>query len=158
MGVSVHEFGHSLGLGHSSVEDAIMFPWYHGYQMFENLPKDDWLAIQQLYGKYHRYLEKLFRSFQLCKQKFTSQTLVVSSGMIIRIGKQPQRQQQPVPQQLRQPPQHVDLIMTRIDDTILIDITPIHRRIDQNTIHIINHSIRNITMVIVYSPNDPKPM
>lgn len=50
MGVSVHEFGHSLGLGHSSVEDAIMFPWYHGYQMFENLPKDDWLAIQQLYG------------------------------------------------------------------------------------------------------------
>ncbi|KAG4072526.1 hypothetical protein HA402_004615 [Bradysia odoriphaga] len=49
MGVSVHEFGHSLGLGHSSVEDAIMFPWYHGYQMFEHLPKDDWLAIQQLY-------------------------------------------------------------------------------------------------------------
>ncbi|KAJ6648581.1 Matrix metalloproteinase-2, partial [Pseudolycoriella hygida] len=49
MGVSVHEFGHSLGLGHSSVEDAIMFPWYHGYQMFDNLPKDDWLAIQQLY-------------------------------------------------------------------------------------------------------------
>lgn len=52
MGVSVHEFGHSLGLGHSSVEDAIMFPWYHGYQKFENLPKDDWLAIQQLYGKH----------------------------------------------------------------------------------------------------------
>lgn len=54
MGVSVHEFGHSLGLGHSSVENAIMFPWYHGYQMFENLPKDDWLAIQQLYGRHRR--------------------------------------------------------------------------------------------------------
>lgn len=63
MGVSVHEFGHSLGLGHSSVEDAIMFPWYHGYQMFENLPKDDWLAIQQLYGKNFFFLIKILYVF-----------------------------------------------------------------------------------------------
>lgn len=47
----MHEFGHSLGLGHSSVEDAIMFPWYHGYQIFKDLPEDDRLAIQQVYGK-----------------------------------------------------------------------------------------------------------
>lgn len=51
MGVAVHEFGHSLGLGHSSVEDAIMFPWYHGYEANKELPEDDRLAIQTIYGK-----------------------------------------------------------------------------------------------------------
>lgn len=28
-----------------------MFPWYHGYQIFKELPEDDRLAIQQIYGK-----------------------------------------------------------------------------------------------------------
>lgn len=51
--VAAHEFGHSLGLAHSSVDTALMYPWYkeiedNGYD-FE-LPDDDRNAIQTLYG------------------------------------------------------------------------------------------------------------
>ncbi|XP_013010832.1 macrophage metalloelastase [Cavia porcellus] len=49
--VAVHEFGHSLGLGHSSDRNAIMFPNY-GY--FDpntfSLSADDTRRIQSLYG------------------------------------------------------------------------------------------------------------
>lgn len=68
MGVAVHEFGHSLGLGHSSVEDAIMFPWYQGMQKTRDLPEDDRLAIQQIYGKNSSVLT-LKPKFNLRKKK-----------------------------------------------------------------------------------------
>ncbi|XP_010510985.1 PREDICTED: metalloendoproteinase 5-MMP-like [Camelina sativa] len=48
--VVVHEIGHLLGLGHSSVEDAIMFPAISGGHRKVELAKDDIEGIQHLYG------------------------------------------------------------------------------------------------------------
>lgn len=50
--MAAHEFGHSLGLSHSSVKGALMFPWYQGIQQNFVLPEDDRNGIQQMYGKY----------------------------------------------------------------------------------------------------------
>ncbi|XP_004504503.1 metalloendoproteinase 2-MMP [Cicer arietinum] len=48
--VAVHEIGHLLGLGHSSVEEAIMYPTISSKTRKVELVNDDIDGIQQLYG------------------------------------------------------------------------------------------------------------
>lgn len=48
--VAAHEFGHSLGLSHSSVSGSLMYPWYQGVTSMSKLPDDDKHGIQQIYG------------------------------------------------------------------------------------------------------------
>ena len=46
--VAAHEFGHSLGLDHSAVQGALMFPTYSGSHRF--LAQDDIDGIRSIYG------------------------------------------------------------------------------------------------------------
>lgn len=54
--VAAHEFGHSLGLSHSSVAGSLMFPYYQAMKDDFVLPNDDTIGIQQLYGELSRYM------------------------------------------------------------------------------------------------------
>ncbi|KAL3840992.1 hypothetical protein ACJIZ3_025583 [Penstemon smallii] len=53
--VAVHEIGHLLGLGHSSVEDAIMYPTISSGTRKVELSSDDVLGVQELYGSNPNY-------------------------------------------------------------------------------------------------------
>lgn len=53
--VAVHEIGHLLGLGHSSVEEAIMYPTITSRTRKVDLASDDIQGIQELYGTNPNY-------------------------------------------------------------------------------------------------------
>jgi len=48
---AAHEFGHSLGLSHSDDKNALMAPFYRGFETKPKLQKDDIRGIQALYGQ-----------------------------------------------------------------------------------------------------------
>ena len=48
--VALHEFGHSLGLEHSTLEAAVMTPFYPGYNPNLDLHYDDISRIQVKYS------------------------------------------------------------------------------------------------------------
>ena len=43
---AAHEFGHSLGLSHTDDNDALMAPFYRGFEVKPRLNEDDIKAIQ----------------------------------------------------------------------------------------------------------------
>ncbi|CAI9109240.1 OLC1v1009025C1 [Oldenlandia corymbosa var. corymbosa] len=48
--IAVHEIGHVLGLRHSTVKNAVMYPYMAAQERKVDLSKDDVDVIQQLYG------------------------------------------------------------------------------------------------------------
>ncbi|XP_075706091.1 collagenase 3-like isoform X2 [Rhinoderma darwinii] len=79
--VAVHEFGHTLGLAHSSSPYALMYPIY-AYFNSENftLPADDVMGIQELYGS----RPSSFTTPKICSQEVPIDAMAhLEEGIVI---------------------------------------------------------------------------
>ena len=51
--MAVHELGHSIGLEHSNMKGAIMYPWYQHFEGSDfDLTDDDKLGVETIYGNF----------------------------------------------------------------------------------------------------------
>lgn len=69
--VAIHELGHALGLRHSNVAGAIMFPTYNGIR--RTLAADDIDGIQSIYGLPDRQTSWLMLLFRWIMRRFFGQ-------------------------------------------------------------------------------------
>lgn len=51
LSVATHELGHSMGLGHSSVQTSVMYPYYLSKWKRVELDQDDIAGMQKIYGE-----------------------------------------------------------------------------------------------------------
>ena len=81
--VATHEFGHSLGLHHSDVRNAVMYPYYTGYVPNFRLQQDDINGIQAHYGNYiQSSLHEVECPVSLCKHAPETQKGVETSNLL----------------------------------------------------------------------------
>ena len=60
---AAHEFGHSLGLSHTDDNDALMAPFYRGFEVKPKLNEDDIKGIQVKNIKIRSYHCERLRDF-----------------------------------------------------------------------------------------------
>lgn len=82
--VVVHEIGHLLGLGHSSVEEAIMFPSISSGTKKVVLSSDDIDGIQALYGSNPNYNGSSYPNLQ--ERESNDANFVGTNWLILAVG------------------------------------------------------------------------